>query len=84
MNCTVEQRDALRALVHAMGSHERVASTDLLTPDASPTDRWELEVTIEGAGVPPRLASQIGRHGLWIHDFGTQGEPVHTVVTLRP
>lgn len=84
MTCSVEKRNALRALVHAIEMHDRVVATHLLTPDASPTDRWELEVTIEGDAVPPRLATQIGRHNLWLADVSQRGDPVHTTATLRP
>jgi hypothetical protein len=84
MNCRPESRDSIRRFVATADGLERVVATDVLAPDASPTDTFEAEIVVEGAGFSPDLATEIGRAGLSVADVTTRGRPPHTVVLVRP
>lgn len=81
MPCTVETRTQARAAAETLGRDSRVLATSVIAPDAEPTDRWAIELTLETRGIPPTLLSSIASQGLTVWTTAPRGEWWHVVAT---
>lgn len=78
----LDGRDQARAAIARVCSHPTVEGHDLLTPDADPTDRWTLELTIDHDGLPPAVAEILADEGLTIRHTGPRADWWHVVAVV--
>lgn len=83
MNCLPEARATVRRAADRIGAVPEVETVDVLTPERTPTDSYELEVIVSEPVCPSTVAHHLGSHGLALLDVTQRGEPVHTVVRAR-
>jgi hypothetical protein len=70
MNCTVEQRNQARRVIHQLGERPDVIGTDLISPAINPSGRWTIEFALDADGLPPEIVSLLGDAELTIRDVG--------------
>jgi len=77
----LDDRDHARAAVARLGGRPDVLGTDLIAPDTDPTNRWTVEIAIEGDAVPPAVLRILADEGLSVIDAGPRAE-WHCVVAV--
>lgn len=70
MNCTVEQRNQARRVIHQLGERPDVIGTDLISPAIDPSGRWTIEFALDADGLPPEIVSLLGDAEMTIRDVG--------------
>ena len=70
MNCTVEQRNQARRVIHQLGDRPDVIGTDLISPALDPSGRWAIEIAVDTEGLPPTIVEMFADAELTILDVG--------------
>ena len=83
MNCTVEQRNRARQVIHALGKRSDVIGTDLVSPATDPSERWTIEIAIDSNGLPPAIVSLLAEQELTIRDVGPRQSWWHCVAIVE-
>jgi len=78
MNCRAHHRDVVRRAAERVADLPSVVAADVVAPDATPADRFELEIVTD-TPLPPRVLRTLADHGLALSDASVQGSPAHTV-----
>jgi len=75
MNCTVDQRERIRAARDRVETREPVLAADVPDPHTDPTARWTLELVLceDADGVPHQVLDDLGSYGLTLRNVDPQG-----------
>lgn len=84
MACQIQQRSRVRAAADAIGSIEGVLGISVIDPNVGESERWRLEATLEGGGVPSAVLAQLAVHGLELGPSQPQGDHWEFVAFLDP
>jgi hypothetical protein len=77
----LDDRDQARAAIARLSGRPEVLGTDLVDPDTDPTNRWTVEIAIEGDTAPPAVLQILADEGLPVVDAGPRAE-WHCVVAV--
>jgi hypothetical protein len=77
----LEARDQARAAIARVSAHPAVIDADLIAPDVDPTQRWTVEIAIDGEATPPAVLRILADEGLSVLDAGPRAT-WHCVVAV--
>jgi hypothetical protein len=80
--CLARERADADAFADGLRAHDAVVAVDAIAPDASATDRHELDVLCRprAGGLPPAVADYCARYSLSVRSVRPQGD--HWQATL--
>ena len=66
----LDARDQARGALARLSGRPDVIGTDLIAPDTDPTDKWTVEIAIDGDAIPPAVGEILSDQGLSIREAG--------------
>lgn len=82
MTCNAKQRGRMHSIAHDFRQCPTVDAVSVLDPSDEPTDRWGLDIVVDGREIPPTLSTEIGYHNLAVYRTGRQGDKFQLVALL--
>lgn len=73
-SCMIEQRARTETAADEIGSIEGVLGIDVIEPADSESNRFELEATMRGGGVPSAVSGVLSAYELELRESQPQGD----------
>jgi len=82
-SCTLDERDRARAAIESIADRPDVLGTDLIDPDTDPTNRWTIEIAIDGDCVPAAIVRELADEELSIRNAAPRQSWWHCVAIVE-